>query len=192
MNPPTRFGLLPIFCLCLFLSSPKNIQALCLTHPTDGAAVLMGSFSLTIPVPASGGPIQTFCNYDVEVCIWLLSSNRVDYVLNVSTIRFDGDCDMVDNIPFATIMDQFANGSVKKGTELGYSECGDTVDVWVGQCAERSGSGEETTFDPCNTTWCKRRYAIICGPLGTIYQQLVEDPAICNGVSAGCERGCSE
>lgn len=189
MNPPIRFGLALVFLLVLL---PATARSLCLTHPTEPAATFLGSFTLSIPLSDGAGVPQSNCQIIVEVCAWLLPNTRVDYVLNVGTIDFTGNCDGADSLPLATMLDQLAGGAVKKGTELGITDCGDTIDIWVGQCAERYGSGGETSFEPCNTAWCKRRYAIICSPNGTIYRQLVEDPALCTGVATGCERGCGE
>lgn len=191
MNPPKWFGLLFATLFATFLL-PWTARAACLAHPSTPGATYLGSFLLSIPLANDAGAFQSSCEVRVEVCVWLLPNNHVDYVLNVNTISFTGDCGGVDSLPFSTVMDQLAKGAVKKGTDFNYTECGDTTDVWVGQCAERSGSGVGTTFDACNTNWCKRRYAIICGPGGTVYQQLLEDPAICTGVSSGCERGCTE
>lgn len=189
MNPPIRFILISLLSFLLIL---ERMHADCASHPTDPSAYFLGSFILAFPVDSGGnGFLNQNCAGYIEVCVWLVGGSRVDYVLNVGTMTFSGDCDVIDGMTLPEIMDQAATAAVARGTELDYTGCGDTTDVWVGQCAERSGSGEGTTFDPCDTQWCRRRYLIVCGPSGTVYQQLLEDPAACTGSSTGCEPACT-
>lgn len=178
--------------LCLLMSATyASAQSSCVAHPVDPLAQYLGSFSVVYTYASSGFLESQDCQAHVEICTWLTTGGSVDYTIDAASIWFSGSCPDLGSITYAQIMANVSEQAVVKGTDLDYSDCGDTVSVWVSSCADRTGSGVLTTFDPCDSVWCERRYIVAC-PSAVEPNLQYEEDYVCSGVSLGCETGCDD
>ena len=190
-----------IFLLMLPFLSIKAQTSSCPSHPTVSNAQFVGSFIVTVSL--SGGSVTAFqenndnCQSHHEVCVWLMPDGRLDYVIDLEKLTFTGNCPEVDSIPLNDLLDRISSASIEQGILLGYPGCStvtssiDTVEVVTASCAERTGNGSTTGFDPCGNLWCKRIYQVECFLGVSSVRELTGVDSDCSGKQSSCEEGCS-
>lgn len=127
-----------------------------------------------------------------------MSDGSQDYVVDVAHTTFTGECGEVDLTPLSNLLDLISSAAVEEGIILGYPPCTgttsstDTVEVLTTSCAERSGTGAGTTFDACDSIWCKRVYEVKCIEGVPTVTELPGVNSNCTGTPSSCEEGCGD
>lgn len=211
-KPTMRYVLLILIHAC----GGAAARAECGPHPSDTAAVLLGSFAC-VADPASGAGGEAgrgdlylpeagsgSCRTQFEVCVWRTAGNRIDYVIQAASITFSGDCGAeIDAVATVALFDIMAAAAVQRGAVLGYGNCGatcnpgDTCRVFESSCVLREGSGDATTFAACDeNAFCARTY-VVCCPDGPSLPSIQLVPAVtvaacssAGGLLPGCEVTC--
>ncbi|MCB0712540.1 MAG: hypothetical protein KDD67_09440 [Ignavibacteriae bacterium] len=195
-----RLLILYIFAGTLLVPKTQGQTPSCTSHPTDPGAQFLNSFVLTVTI-SSGSSFfsdNTNCQSHNEVCVWLMSDGSQDYVVDVAHTTFTGECGEVDLTPLSNLLDLISSAAVEEGIILGYPPCTgttsstDTVEVLTTSCAERSGTGAGTTFDACDSIWCKRVYEVKCIEGVPTVTELPGVNSNCTGTPSSCEEGCGD
>lgn len=104
-----------------------------------------------------------------EFVIARTASNQINAIIDVSSIRFEGDPDVVDFASTKDLFDAISFASASKAVELGLIDCPAScaspgyVTVLHPSCVDRFGTGESTRFIPCSSSnCCTRRYGVCC------------------------------
>ena len=172
----------------------QSLPCACAFHPTSKNALLVGSFTLVVPIN-SGGTTTDFrhsdCQSHSEVCVWLMSNGNLDLVINSKKMTFTGDCSTIKSTSFSTILDLVAPLTIEHGIVLGHLSCSsltDTIRVLSTLCTQ-NGSTNNTSFDACDTIWGQRLYKVVCSQ-GTL--SITELPGTAIDCSTTHQNRCEE
>ena len=183
------------------------------THP-DPLAVLIGSFTVTIP--AGGSATSTFssrfgasassaaaeeCVIKANVSVWRTSTGQIDYIIDAASVEFVGDCGGVD-MSAADIFGSLASAAMAKGIEMNFSPCTPNCSepgysrVYSALCVRSLGYGPSRHYVACDaSSLCYREY-VYCCPNGTGDPQITQIPRQGGGCGAGvpnvCEPTCAD
>lgn len=147
-------------------------------HPSDPNATVIATFWVNLQVGGQGGQLladekeKKECSIGMEIVVYRTSTNRIDYVLNTSSIRCTGDCaGVIDAIPTGQLFGMLSQLAVAQGITNGYTACGPSCStptvtkVYQSLCVSRTGSGNGTHFQSCDiTASCEKEYAVCCPP----------------------------
>jgi hypothetical protein len=122
-----------------------------------------------------------------EIIVFVTSGGGIDYSINSSTIRFDGDGYDPSTLD---VYNDLAKATVMQGVQMGYTPCsssctGDIVArVWAESCIVRTGTGTDTRFTPLNSTSYSTRFMSACGSTSspTVTQVRLVDPGCGNTI----------
>ena len=163
-------------------------QAYVTYHPTDANAVLLTAF--TVDASAIGEQSH------IEIEVWSVSGGVIDYVLDVESLTFSGECGDVNALTLQEIIEACADEAIAEGVSRGYPLCSSTtfskdIRIWSVSCADRIGSGCSTTFEACSIeAWCYRLYGVYCPGTGVpVITQKEGTSCSCSGL---CEGSCPE
>lgn len=189
--------MVPLIILIFLCLRASGTASECSQHPVDPNASLLCSLEVTVALsvpPIQGASVSQVIH---DICVWRTSAGRVEYVINVESIRFSGNCADADSISTADLFDLLAQADISQGIALGYATCGDlcgdteTTRVYEDACVQRVGSGCATQFTVCaGSGFCSRRYNVCCpnGPGSPVLRLLSTDAPACTGF--GCESTC--
>ena len=192
-----------LLCVLGFLSGVAAINAqsaFCLAHPTEPAAQFVASFTVSVTLGTEvSGSTTTNCQSHNEICVWLMPSGNLDYVIDITNMTFTGNCGIVNTTPLSDILDIVSHAALEQGVIYGFPPCPDstnsidTIEVLTALCGDRSGNDSDTRFIPCDPTWCKRIYQVICtNGISTITELPGAKPECPGGVGTPCEGGCAD
>ena len=176
------------------------------THPTDGSATLLGTFSANViytlgddsfPVGTQATARDREVGGHTNVCVWRVAGGSVEYVVDRDSITLIGTWDTGDSVAIDDFFDHISRAAVAQGIARGFTPCvttGTTIArVMNPSCVSRNRNNGNTRLIPCNpNSFCARTFEISCtagqgSPTITLLPA-PPHPPICNG--PGCESTC--
>ncbi len=178
--------------MLLVMLSATTVYSQSPPHPDDLSAAEIGSFNLQVSPTAGSTNAAT-----VDITVYRTSANRVDYVVDVTTIEFENDCFTVNQLSTTTLFTLFSQGAIAKGVAIGYTQCPGscatpaTSMVYIPACVEREGSGCFTYFTPCSASaFCRQLYTVCCAA-GPAFPMITLVSSNSPGCGAGvCQSTC--
>lgn len=193
-----------VIALLLLAAISAVAQTPCAPHPSDRAAILIGSFTVRVDIAQTAGVSGktgkkgTKCTVEQLICVWRASNGQVDLIGDPATVKMTGTC--LTDLPATELFQLLGRSAVAKAVALGHIQCSPTC---TGQaaaryltvtCVSKSGSGIQTKFGPCTTIQCVRSYTVCC-PNGTgapIINRAPADNGGCGSTPVGCQSACDQ
>jgi hypothetical protein len=142
-----------------------------------------------------------------EICIWRNeTTGQTAYSISPGSIDYTGDGTVINGMTTPEIFDLLAQTSVAQLVAQGIIPCnpdcstaGTTALLFTTACVQRTGSGQNTQFLPCDAlSCCMRTYSICCpyGPDNPVIQLISSQSSGCSGsttaTSTSCETTCPQ
>lgn len=165
-----------------------------LLHPEDPNAALLGSFKVHLPLPLDPAQDSSATDEKVEAHVWYwqTAGGRVDYLLDIDSLRFDGNGFALDTATTAALFEAISHAAIYHGRAQGYSTCSapqivGLSRVYYASCMMRTGIGSATVFSSCGGESAYREYQYNCSSiLPAVVLMRVANPYACEN-SIGCD-----